>query len=174
MSKTTVEKVIDGLECKGTTGSNCKECQFRGNGEDCSVLAMKAAADMIRSQAARIDELEANLAAAEEKTGKAEAEADYAKDRLAQAIGEANQAKAELKAHVEAEQWHDLEKNPEDTPEDEQDVLCLVEYTRYGDRPGRAKRMDVGYYINGRWGGPAIQGQSARICKWRKEVQPDD
>lgn len=102
MSKTTVEKVIDGLECKGTTGSNCKECQFCGNGEDCSVLAMKAAADLIRSQAARIDELEANLAAAEEKTGKAEAEADYAKDRLAQAIGEANQAKAEIKARVDA------------------------------------------------------------------------
>lgn len=74
----------------------------------------------------------------------------------------------ELEARVNAERWHDLEENPEDTPEDEQDVLCLVEYTRYGDRPGKAKRMDVGYYINGRWGGPAIQGQSARICKWRK------
>lgn len=129
MSKTTAEKVIDGLECKGTTGSNCKECQFRGNGEDCSVLAMQAAADLIKSQEKRIKELE---------------------------------------TVVEKGRWHDLEKNPEDTPEDEQDVLCLVEYTRYGDRPGKAKRMDVGYYIKGRWGGPAIQGQSARICKWRK------
>lgn len=58
MSKTTVEKVIDGLECKGTTGSNCKECQFRGHGEDCSVLAMQAAADLIERQAARIREHE--------------------------------------------------------------------------------------------------------------------
>lgn len=58
MSNPTPEQIVEALRCTGTTGCNCKECLFRGHGEDCSVLAMQAAADMIEAQEKRIKELE--------------------------------------------------------------------------------------------------------------------
>lgn len=119
-SNPTPEQIAAALRC--CSGSNrellCIDCAFLDGIYCLENDGFDMAADLILAQAARIRELEANLAAAEEKAGKAEADANYAKDRLAQAIGEANQAKAELKAYVEAEQWHDLIKNPDDLPEE--------------------------------------------------------
>ena len=106
MSNPTTEQVVAALRCLDT-GMPCENCYYQTK---CSRVMNRDAADLIEQQAARIEELEANLAAAEEKAGKAEADANYAKDRLAQAIGEANQAKAE--------QWHDLTKKPDDLPEE--------------------------------------------------------
>lgn len=64
MSKPTAEQIVEALRCTGTTGCNCKECLFRGHGEDCSVLAMQAAADMIDAQSSKILELETLVKAA--------------------------------------------------------------------------------------------------------------
>ena len=51
-------------------------------------------------------------------------------------------------------------------PEDGDVVLCWYEYFRFGEYNRMYRTYDIGYYINGMWGGHVSSGRNTKVLAW--------